>query len=282
MSAIRAVIQGHKMVGEHTEYRVDLCAGSAKLSSCSRRYREFEELHSQLSKFAGKIAFQVPDLPPKKFFGRTSESFVSKRKQELQVFLDKLVSGIVKNPPSETAWRLLCLFLALDPKQDVPEAILNLANHGQAGSHAAGAGAGAGAGAAPHGAAAGVRGAFDATGSAAMLAVPDAQGDAHHDLHNFESEEIRRMEGIVDEFARQTINVSRHSEEHLQVPTAAFLQQVDMAKLAAALECALLSKPLPQPLKAPAPQYAPIQGAEDMVVSLDKLSHGALASQASA
>jgi hypothetical protein len=279
MSALRAVIQGHKMVGEHTEYRVELCAGTAKLSSCSRRYREFEELHTQLSKFAGKIAFQVPELPPKKFFGRTSESFVTKRQQELQVFLDKLVSGIVKNPPSETAWRLLCLFLALDPKQDVPEAILNLANQGQAGAHAAGAGAGTGA--APR-AAAGERGAFDATGSAAMLAVPDAQGDAHHEQHNIESEEIRRMEGIVDEFARQTINVSRHSEEHLQVPTAAFLQQVDMDKLAAALERALLSKPLPQPPRVPAPQYAPIQGAEEMVVSLDKLSHGALASQASA
>mmetsp|Transcript_6196 Transcript_6196/g.9760 ORF Transcript_6196/g.9760 Transcript_6196/m.9760 type:complete len:321 (+) Transcript_6196:204-1166(+) len=308
---IRAVIVENRLVSEHTEYRVELCAGAAKLSSVSRRFREFQELHSQLSKF--KHAFPIPPIPPKKFFGRTNPDFVVKRQRELQRFLDELVKSIVANPPAEAAWRLLCLFLALDPKQYVPESILNLTDQtgGTAGGNNSGSGGVTGAsGTVGSQNVLGVNSSdkgsgFDVAGTTGMLAVPDADSEHQHDLQSLEAEDIKRMEKIVDDFARETINVSRLSEERLQVPSDGLLAKVNFKKLAADFDAHILSGPLvasTESITSPTDadggvddnsldgqmtdetsddvetrtfggKYPPIVGADELVVSLDTVEN---------
>ncbi|GBG27659.1 Sorting nexin-11 [Hondaea fermentalgiana] len=267
---IRAVITGHELVNEHTEYKVELRAGAVKIASQRRRFRMFIELHAQLTKF--KHAFPIPDVPPKKYFGNTNPEFVLKRQRELQAFLDKLVNGIVANPPSEAAWRLLCLFLGLDPKQYVPESILNLADQTAGGHHADGGvadGSATTAGNAAEGAAGGSSGAGPGepggsrSGSAAQTATggpgsDTSQGagynggsrqnsdiDAAQDPVSREVEEAKRMDRIVDNFARQTINVGRAAEERLQQASAALVERLPLDALREALEEHLLSQPLP-------------------------------------
>eukprot|EP00515_Schizochytrium_aggregatum_P006485 CAMPEP_0202069720 /NCGR_PEP_ID=MMETSP0964-20121228/667_1 /ASSEMBLY_ACC=CAM_ASM_000500 /TAXON_ID=4773 /ORGANISM="Schizochytrium aggregatum, Strain ATCC28209" /LENGTH=327 /DNA_ID=CAMNT_0048636501 /DNA_START=37 /DNA_END=1019 /DNA_ORIENTATION=+ len=288
---LRAVISSSRLVNEHTEYRIELVAGAAKLSSVSRRFREFTELHAQLSKT--NHAFPIPEVPPKKFFGRTNPEFVAKRQKELQVFLDQLVARIVAHPPAEAAWRLLCLFLSLDPKQDVPEAILNLADQSAgatglaasaSGANAAGSAAAASAtgGAGLNDSAAGL----DGAGGSGMLAGSDGEADGQYDQQGLEPDEMHRLEKVVEEFVRQVINVSGHADERLQMPSAAFLDKLPLDNLAHSIEKHLLSAPLfleGKPKQAQtiedneatseanqaSKSYSPIEGAEELVVSLD-------------
>lgn len=279
---------------------MELCAGAAKLSSVSRRFREFVELHAQLSKF--RHAFAIPDVPPKKFFGRTNPDFVLRRQRELQAFLDKLVNSIVANPPAEAAWRLLCLFLALDPKQYVPESILNLADQ-SAGTRreddsAAGANNGAG-NASSNGAGGpgnpGSRGANAGSannGAGGAGAGGDDGEDA--DAASLEAEEMRRMDRIVDAFARQTINVSRNTEERLQHAPATLVDRIPVKALQETLQKYVLDAPLKMSRRgedevaedgestnageegvaneaeeSEQTEIAPIQGAEEVVVHLE-------------
>lgn len=56
-----------------------------------KRYSDFEKLHKELKKHHEQ---DVPELPSKIFWKKNSEDKVTKRSQELEVYLDKLLSQI--------------------------------------------------------------------------------------------------------------------------------------------------------------------------------------------
>uniref|UniRef100_A0A3Q2XE68 Sorting nexin 11 n=1 Tax=Hippocampus comes TaxID=109280 RepID=A0A3Q2XE68_HIPCM len=68
-------------------------AFTAKTSCVRRRYSEFAWLKKKLQKNAGLVP--VPDLPGKSFFSFSNEDFLERRRQGLQVFLDKVVNMTV-------------------------------------------------------------------------------------------------------------------------------------------------------------------------------------------
>ncbi|XP_057681185.1 sorting nexin-11 isoform X2 [Corythoichthys intestinalis] len=68
-------------------------AFTAKTSCVRRRYSEFAWLKKRLQKNAGLVP--VPDLPGKSFFSFSNEDFLERRRQGLQVFLDKVVNMTV-------------------------------------------------------------------------------------------------------------------------------------------------------------------------------------------
>jgi len=252
---------------------VELRAGAAKLSSVSRRFREFLELHSQLCKF--RHPFPIPDVPPKRFFGSTSPEFVAQRQTELQKFLDQLVTNIVENPPAEAAWKLLCLFLALDPKQYVPESILNLADQSGVVDDLETTDSAR----AQTSAQSGVQRRNTAEASANATESKNAvesstETDGFVDSQGLDAEERKRMDRIVEEFQKQTINVGKNTEERLQGPDAGFLKRIPLNKLAESIREHILSNPLLQTTnlseKASVVANGNLFGADEVVIQLDE------------
>lgn len=62
----------------------------------SRRYREWEALHTLLS--ADRV-YTVPALPAKKFFGNLDTSFLDRRQRELDAWLKNILEQYTCDPP---------------------------------------------------------------------------------------------------------------------------------------------------------------------------------------
>mmetsp|Transcript_23059 Transcript_23059/g.43054 ORF Transcript_23059/g.43054 Transcript_23059/m.43054 type:complete len:272 (+) Transcript_23059:279-1094(+) len=228
---LRALISESKLVDDHTVYRVELWAGQTKCSSVERRFREFTELYTQLNK--APHTFSIPSVPPKKFFGNTDPAFVRKRQADLQVFLDKLVQRIVDNAPSEAAWGLLCRFMALDPRQYVPEAILAQADQATSRTRPSNSGTGG----------AELSGSFDSNAVSNIINNADTEADQQSEAQTIDMKEARRMEGVVDSFGLQVIQVTRRTDDRLQSSNA-FTSAVNLQALRASIKTHILSKPL--------------------------------------
>mmetsp|Transcript_2014 Transcript_2014/g.2948 ORF Transcript_2014/g.2948 Transcript_2014/m.2948 type:complete len:266 (-) Transcript_2014:991-1788(-) len=235
MTDARVVITENTLVNDHMEYRVELQRGNGiRLSSISRRYREFTELHAQMLRFSQP--FKVPHMPPKKFFGRTNPSFVKKRQHELQTFLDKLFSLMILHPNADTAWRLLCLFLAVDQSRlKIPEAIINrnitngsgmsVGDSGYVDLHEGGihdiSATSEGGGVEFSGAGGGYR---------VGAGLKDPAVRTTEDIEN------ERLDIVVNEFAKQTINVSRGFEERLRKANPNIIKKISIDDLAVSIK----------------------------------------------
>lgn len=90
-------IQNEGSWNSFVDYKIFLHTNSkaftAKTSCVRRRYSEFVWLKRKLQKNAGLVP--VPDLPGKSFFSFSNEDFLERRRQGLQVFLDKVVNMTV-------------------------------------------------------------------------------------------------------------------------------------------------------------------------------------------
>nr|XP_021497681.1 sorting nexin-11 isoform X2 [Meriones unguiculatus] len=87
-------------------------AFTAKTSCVRRRYREFVWLRKQLQRNAGLVP--VPELPGKSTFFGSSDEFIEKRRQGLQLFLEKVLQSVVLLSDSQ-------LHLFLQSQLSVPE-----------------------------------------------------------------------------------------------------------------------------------------------------------------
>ena len=79
--SIDVKIVGNQVVENHTEY-VMVVSFSNKTWQVQKRYRQFDSLCSSLRRAAPQLP--LPPLPPKKFFGNMSPSFVRLRQEHLQ------------------------------------------------------------------------------------------------------------------------------------------------------------------------------------------------------
>ncbi|XP_051927694.1 sorting nexin-11 [Hippocampus zosterae] len=90
-------VQNEGSLNSYVDYKIFLHTNSraftAKTSCVRRRYSEFAWLKKKLQKNAGLVP--VPDLPRKSFFSFSNEDFLERRRQGLQVFLDKVVNMTV-------------------------------------------------------------------------------------------------------------------------------------------------------------------------------------------
>uniref|UniRef100_A0A3Q2XG81 Sorting nexin 11 n=1 Tax=Hippocampus comes TaxID=109280 RepID=A0A3Q2XG81_HIPCM len=90
-------VQNEGLWNSYVDYKIFLHTNSkaftAKTSCVRRRYSEFAWLKKKLQKNAGLVP--VPDLPGKSFFSFSNEDFLERRRQGLQVFLDKVVNMTV-------------------------------------------------------------------------------------------------------------------------------------------------------------------------------------------
>ncbi|KAI9988099.1 hypothetical protein PInf_024360 [Phytophthora infestans] len=94
MLNVSALITGYDTVGDHTEFIVEIsCNGG--LWRISRRYSDFDQLHSRLVRRFGDL-IEV-SLPEKQWFGRFDPNFLIKRQASLQEYIDGLlqVPGIL-------------------------------------------------------------------------------------------------------------------------------------------------------------------------------------------
>ncbi|XP_061665458.1 sorting nexin-11 isoform X2 [Syngnathoides biaculeatus] len=90
-------VQNEGLWNSYVDYKIFLHTNSkaftAKTSCVRRRYSEFVWLKKKLQKNAGLVP--VPELPGKSFFSFSNEDFLERRRQGLQVFLDKVVNMTV-------------------------------------------------------------------------------------------------------------------------------------------------------------------------------------------
>ncbi|XP_006833721.1 PREDICTED: sorting nexin-11 [Chrysochloris asiatica] len=100
----------------YVDYKIFLHTNSkaftAKTSCVRRRYREFVWLRKQLQRNAGLVP--VPELPGKSPFFGSSDEFIEKRRQGLQLFLEKVLQSVVLLSDSQ-------LHLFLQSQLSVPE-----------------------------------------------------------------------------------------------------------------------------------------------------------------
>ena len=88
--SIDVKIVGNQVVENHTEY-VMVVSFSNKTWQVQKRYRQFDSLCSSLRRAAPQLP--LPPLPPKKFFGNMSPSFVRLRQEHLQQWLSTTLSS---------------------------------------------------------------------------------------------------------------------------------------------------------------------------------------------
>jgi hypothetical protein len=115
--ALRASIPSTKLVNnDYTEFQVEVYNGTSLVKIANLRYSQFCELHENLSR-STNASFKVPELPPKKYFGRTNPSFVRERQQKLEVFLNGVINGINSDvPKAKTLLTYLSRFLGTTPE----------------------------------------------------------------------------------------------------------------------------------------------------------------------
>ena len=87
--SIKTSIVGPHVVSSHTRYDIRVVF-SGQEWLVSRRYREFDSLAERLRKEAPQI--NLPELPPKKFWGNMAAVFVRQRKEQLDLWLDQVLS----------------------------------------------------------------------------------------------------------------------------------------------------------------------------------------------
>ena len=91
---ISANIRGHEMTYDgYTVYIIDVTFG-LKQWQITRRYKRFHELHTDLGFEVSKSLFgyvNLPKMPPKKMCFNTANSFVDRRMEQLNDYLNKLL-----------------------------------------------------------------------------------------------------------------------------------------------------------------------------------------------
>ncbi|XP_055476359.1 sorting nexin-11 isoform X2 [Psammomys obesus] len=109
-------VQNEGSWNSYVDYKIFLHTNSkaftAKTSCVRRRYREFVWLRKQLQRNAGLVP--VPELPGKSTFFGSSDEFIEKRRQGLQLFLEKVLQSVVLLSDSQ-------LHLFLQSQLSVPE-----------------------------------------------------------------------------------------------------------------------------------------------------------------
>ena len=92
--SISTNIRGHEMTYDgYTVYIIDVTFG-LKRWQIRRRYKRFHELHTDLGFEVSKSIFgyvNLPRMPPKKMCGNTAHSFVERRMEQLNNYLDKIL-----------------------------------------------------------------------------------------------------------------------------------------------------------------------------------------------
>ncbi|KAL8594707.1 hypothetical protein ACOMHN_051653 [Nucella lapillus] len=95
-SAARTVqITGSETNENFTSYTIEVTVGSYSWT-VKHRYSEFHELHEKLVS-SHKVDKGL--LPPKKLFGNQTESFVKRRQQDLQLYLQTVLNLLALHPP---------------------------------------------------------------------------------------------------------------------------------------------------------------------------------------
>ena len=133
--SIDVKIVKNQIVENHTEY-VMVVSFSNKSWQVQKRYRQFDALCSNLRRAAPQLA--LPPLPPKKFFGNMSPSFVRLRQEKLQEWLSTTLSS-----PHFSSMRLFRGFLEV-PKHVEGDFVSQSSANVQAGRVSAGNGGGKG------------------------------------------------------------------------------------------------------------------------------------------
>ena len=127
--SIDVKIVKNQIVENHTEY-VMVVSFSNKSWQVQKRYRQFDALCSNLRRAAPQLA--LPPLPPKKFFGNMSPSFVRLRQEKLQEWLSTTLSS-----PHFSSMRLFRGFLEV-PKHMEGDFVSQSSANVQAGRVSAG------------------------------------------------------------------------------------------------------------------------------------------------
>lgn len=109
---LSGLITGYEQVGDHTEFIVQIsCVGVQWL--ISRRYNDFDLLNQRLKQqYPGQ--FRSIALPEKQWFGRFDPNFLSKRQDQLQVYLDAVLQL-----PNVLEHRVLQHFLEIEKNVNI-------------------------------------------------------------------------------------------------------------------------------------------------------------------
>ena len=89
MAAVQIMIIDNIAVSGHTEYRIEV-SFLGRTWVIQRRFSMFDKLHRKLHGDLPQMA--LPDIPPKKIFGRLRPSFIKQRQQQLQAFIETLLN----------------------------------------------------------------------------------------------------------------------------------------------------------------------------------------------
>jgi len=89
MSTYSVQFVGHVIQDEFTEYHMKVTSNDGTSWLVRRRYREFRELHDHLKL---KYPDRIPSMPGKKLWGNEDPSFVKQRQDQLQVYMDGILS----------------------------------------------------------------------------------------------------------------------------------------------------------------------------------------------
>lgn len=193
--SLRAAIPRNVLINnDHTEFHVEIYDGTSLLTTAKLRYSQFGALHENLTRSTS--SFPVPELPPKKYFGRTNANFVRERQQQLEVFLNGIIRGINKDAPkAKIALAYLCRFMGTSEevlKKRVPS---DSADNG--------------------GGMVGNNNQNDQNGNESQLA---AGGFDLEGVNNSGQDETKRLDEIIDHFLSQTINVNFTSGDRTRRP----------------------------------------------------------------
>lgn len=89
MSTYSVQFVGHVIQDEFTEYHMKVSSSDNISWLVRRRYREFRELHDHLKL---KYPDRIPSVPGKKLWGNQDPEFVKERQDQLQVYMEGVLS----------------------------------------------------------------------------------------------------------------------------------------------------------------------------------------------
>eukprot|EP00947_MAST-08B_sp_MAST-8B-sp1_P003341 g3341.t1 len=95
-----------KAEGGKTFTRYCITVGDSAQASAARRYNEFLDFHTTMSKSNPDLQF--PPFPPKAWFGNMKAAFILERASALEEYLRGLVLIFRNRPQEEDALRVFC------------------------------------------------------------------------------------------------------------------------------------------------------------------------------